>query len=271
MKEKDEGYAPILEPSDPDEQPEEGFIPYCGSEEAAQTEKRLFSVRHIPFFIAGVLALLVLLNLIGRPFNFYHNMLDGLRFDYTEGEIMDEEPMQKHSSISRSIAETIGNKPVHINACLYVMDEKFQVDSIISEYDYQHETGMDTLISRSGSSGSFFTKTVTYRRDGSGTKKKSGSDWKADPNAFVPNLYEFFFGTEDHGAYEFSLYEIHGADVKGMRYTCEIWLMSQTVGSEMLYYTLYRYFDGNQLAGVRVLCDIDTTIEIYDVKSYSFG
>ena len=47
--------------------------------------------------------------------------------------------------------------------------------------------------------------------------------------------------------------------------------MEDSTGSQTVYTTLYRYYSGNRLAGVRILFDYDRIMEVYDIKSYVIG
>ena len=60
-------------------------------------------------------------------------------------------------------------------------------------------------------------------------------------------------------------------NVDGKNYTCELWLMEDNSGSKTVYTTIYRYYDGSRLAGVRLLFDYDDLMEVYDIKNYVIG
>ena len=271
MDEKEQVYEPILPPSPEDEKPEEGFVPYCGSDEAELAERKPNKKLILLLILIAVFAALLLISVVARKNNFYHAVLQNLRFDYQEGEAVFDENLEAAGSRARALSEEIGNQNLRIDAAMYMFDEKQELQNIMTEYTYSHNNAEDILEVRTGSENALFMKSFTYRRDGVGYQKKSGSSWKNDPEAYVPKLNEYFFGTEDHNGMYFACQQSSDVSVSGKDYTCELWLMEDRSGSQTVYTTIYRYYDGARLAGVRILFDFDTIMEVYDVKNYVIG
>lgn len=267
---KEQVYEPILPPPE-EEKPEEGFVPYCGSEEAESAERNPNRKLILLLVLIAVFAAVILISIVARKNNYYHAVLQNLRFDYQEGEAVFDENPESDGSLARALSEEIGNKNLRIDAAMYMFDEKQNLQNIMTEYTYTHNNAEDVLEVKTGSENALFMKSFTYRRDGVGYQKKSGSTWKADPDAYVPKLNEYFFGTENHNGMFFACQQSSKVSVSGRDYTCELWLMEDNSGSQTVYTTIYRYYDGSRLAGVRILFDFDTIMEVYDVKNYVIG
>ena len=146
-----------------------------------------------------------------------------------------------------------------------------KIQDLVTEYVYSHNSSEDTLDIQVGSENALFKKSYSYRRNSSGYQIKTGGEWKSDSEAYIPKLNEYFFGTENHGGMLFECQEASMVSVNGKDYTCELWLMEDNSGSKTVYTTIYRYFNGSRLAGVRILFDFDKLMEVYDVKSYTIG
>lgn len=267
MDENEKVTLAVLPHPEEDEKPEEGFVPYCGSEES-KSAKRHPNVKYI---VLIVLAVIVCIGLFGRKCNFYHAVLQNLHFDYREGEAIIEETIEGSGNYARALTDEIAGQPIQVQAAMYMFDEKQNLQNIMSEYDYTHNGVEDILDVKTGSENSMFMKHFTYRKSSAGYQKKSGKSWKEDAEAYVPKLNEYFFGTQDHNGMLFTCEQSSLVSVSGKRYTCELWLMEDNSGSQTVYTTIYRYYDGSRLAGVCLLFDFDTMIEVYDIKNYSIG
>lgn len=259
MEEKD--YQPILEQS---EQPEEGFVPYCGSEEAdARRKPKLY------FVILGIAAAIAVLGLavllIGRNFNFYRTTLNTLQFDYRGGESTASDWTLDNGACAEAVSAEIGRQQVTLDAVLYLFDADSALIGGVSAYHNVHNVNEDVLTARSGSSKWFFTKKTELRVPLSNGAAPVTEEYRK------PLLYELMFGTESHDAYWFECYDSMRASVGTKQYICEIWLMEDDSLAEPSYYTLYRYYLDGRLAGLRVLNDSDAVMEVYDIQSYTVG
>lgn len=259
MEEKD--YQPILER---EEQPEEGFVPYCGSEEAeAHRKPRLY------FVILGIAAVLAVLGLavllIGRNFNFYRKTLNTLQFDYRGGESTTSDWTLDKGACAEALSAEIGRQQVTVDAVLYLFGGDSELLGGVSAYHNVHNVNEDVLTARSGSSKWFFTKKTELRVGLKNGNAPVTEDYRK------PLLYEMLFGTESHDAYWFECYDTMRASVGTKQYICEIWLMEDDSLAAPSYYTLYRYYLGDKLAGLRVLNDKDEVMEVYDIQDYTIG
>ena len=271
MAEKDTDYKPIIQPDPEDEKPEEGFVPYCGSEEAAEVDRKPFRKFVLLMILLAAMILVFGISLAAKHFNYYHSVLSGLQFDYREGEGVINPELDEKVSLAETVAQEIGDRDLHIQAAMYLFDENQNLQNVMSEYDYTHSAEEDLLSVRTGSVNSLFRKSFTYRKTMFGNERKKGSGWTIDSEAYVPKLNEYFFGTEDHGSI---CYQFRGAsevEVGGRNYTCELWTMEDASGQQTVYTTLYRYYSGTRLKGVRILFDFDELMEVYDVQNYVIG
>lgn len=271
MAEQEKEYQPILPPAPDDEKPEEGFVPYCGSDEA-ETELPKSNKKFVLLIsLIIVVVLLAFIMMFARKYNFYQSALNGLQFDYQQGEIVYNESIDSPGSLAASLSEQIGNRPVRVDAAMYLFDQKQNIQNIMTEYSYSHSADESILDVRTGSEKSLFMKHFTYRASSMGYQKKSGSDWKDDPDAYVPKLNEYFFGTQNHAGIRYGCEQSSEVNVDGKDYTCELWLMEDNSGPKTVYTTIYRYYSGSRLAGVRLLFDYDDLMEVYDIKNYVIG
>lgn len=271
MEDKDRTGLSILPPPPEDEKPEEGFVPYCASEEAAEQQRNPKKKLIIPLILIVVLILALAVSMIARAFNYYNAVLSKLRFDYREGEGIVSEELNTKGSKAKELSAQIGDRPVHVNAAMYMFDANQKLLDVMSEYDYRHSQQEDILDVHTGSKNSLFMKSFSYRKSPLGNQSKKGSEWVADPDAYVPKLNEYFFGTEDHGGIRYGFQQSSRVEIGGKYYTCELWLMEDASGSQTVYTTLYRYYDDSDLAGVRILFDYDNIMEVYDVRNYIIG
>ena len=79
------------------------------------------------------------------------------------------------------------------------------------------------------------------------------------------------FAVENTPNVAYSCYDSYQSVVNGKAYTCEIWLMCKYDSTGEQYNTLYRYYDGGRLAGVRILLGTDELMEVLDIRDYSFS
>lgn len=271
MEEKEKIELPVLPPAPEDEKPEEGFVPYCGSDEAAEEDPRPKKKLILLLILVAALVLVFVISLAARHFNYYHSVLNRLQFDYREGEGVYEGVDDTGGSLAKALSDQIGDSPVQLHTAMYMFDANQKLINYVSEYDYRHDAEGDTLDVKTGTEKSLFKKSFSYRRTMTGNQKRKGSDWEYNSEAYVPKLNEYFFGTQDHGGIRYAFQESSDVEIGGKNYTCELWLMEDASGSQTVYTTLYRYYSGSQLAGVRILFDFDTVMEVYDVRNYVIG
>ena len=261
MEEKD--YTPIVPE---EEQPEEGFVPYCGSDEALAQERKKQKLYHI---IVGVIGAIVvcgfLFLVIGRSFNFYHKTVNTLKFDYRDGETVQPDESLQKGACAEKVSKEIGSRQISADIVMYLMDEKAAMLDGISGYQYQHSPQTDTLSICSGTKSWPFSKKSEIRVPLKDGRAPVTEDYKK------PLLYELMFGCNSHDAFFFESYDAYYSVVDGKQYTCEVWLLADAAREKTSYYTLYRYYDGSRLAGLRVLDDSDALMEIYDIRSYHAG
>ncbi len=269
MDEETKIVLPELPKPPVDEKPEEGFVPYCGTNAYKRNPKTKLIVLAI---LSAVLVLIFCISHFAQKNNYYHAVLDTLMFDYRDGEAtIDDWSSDEPGMYARALSEQIGNQQIRLNTAMYLFDEQQKLQNYISEYDYTHNANEDILEARTGSEKALFMKSFTYRRTAAGYQKKSGKQWKDDPEAYIPKLNEYFFGTVDHGRMRFACQQSSLVNVDGKDYTCELWLMEDNSGSQTVYTTIYRYYNGSRLAGVRILFDYDTMMQVYDIKNYNIG
>lgn len=259
MEEKD--YQPILEA---EEQPEEGFVPYCGSEEFAKRNRP-----KMYFIILGILAVAAVVGisvlLIGRTFNLYHTVMDTLQFDYRNGEEVTDDLSLEFGGCASALSEQIGRQQVTVDAFMYLYDEDGNLVDAVSEYHNVHNVNEDVLTARSGSKSWAFSQKFEIR-----LPLKNGNPPVTDEYR-KPLLYELMFDTVSHDAYIFECYDTVRSSVNDKPYICEIWLLADYSLEEPSYYTLYRYYQNDKLAGLRVLNARDAAMEVYDIRDYTIG
>lgn len=263
MKNIEQEYQPILPPEET-EQPEDGFVPYCGSEDAGSRKNpRLFLL--IPGILLALAVIFIVVVLVGRNFNFYQKTLQGLKFDYRSGEIVSEGVLPEKGVAAESVAAQIGRKQVTADVAFYLLHEDASVADAVSVYHYVHNVNEDIVSAVSGTKGWIFSSKTEIHLPLKNGNPPVTEEYRR------PLLSELFFGTESHDAYMFSCYDAFYAVVGGQNYVCEIWLMEDDTVETPSYYTLYRYYQDGKLAGVRVLSDADTEMEVYDIQSYTVG
>lgn len=259
MEEKD--YQPILEA---EEQPEEGFEPYCGSEEAEKHDRP-----RVYFIVLGIMAIVAVVGLavllIGRSFNLYHTVMDTLQFDYRDGEELTEDETLEFGACAAALSEQIGRQQITVDSYMYLFEEDSTLVDAVSEYHDVHNVNEDVLTARSGSKDWAFSQKFEIR-----LTLKNGNPPVTEEYR-KPLLCELMFGTDSHDAYVFECYDTLRSSVNDKPYICEIWLLADYSLETPSYYTLYRYYQDGRLAGLRVLNDSDAVMEVYDIQNYSIG
>lgn len=257
----------ILPPEKP-EVPEEGFVPYCAAADADTRTKRKTVILIV---LAAVLLLLTLGVFLARRMNFYRKTLNALTFDYRTGEAVNENSANDLGAIAKKISAQMEGKKVHASAVTYSFNVDGGMYTDIASYDYTRNGAESLLDVRTASEKSLFSKKLSLRSTGSAIDRKKGSKWVTAEGEYIPDLYDYFFATEDHGDITLECCDAYETDINSKIYNCEIWLMQQGAAVDANFTTLYRYYDGETLAGVRILYSTDTVMDVYDVKSYEFN
>ncbi|MCQ2417736.1 MAG: hypothetical protein MJ071_07995 [Oscillospiraceae bacterium] len=259
----------ILPPEEP-EQPEEGFVPY-----SAEVEKDSYQRSKKKGIVLVILLILIIaffvFGYVSKNQNFYQRTLRNLQFNYLQGEYADDTMDDDAGDLAKAISARAKGKRIDIQANAYVFDENGILFPTLSVYHYTDTSTKRILEARSGTSDSFLTKSSTIRSDGSITEKKKNNAWNQTYEVSIPNLTEICFGTESHDNFQFKCAAGFSANVNNQNYYCEIWLMENNSTDTTTYTTLYRYYSGERLAGVRVLKDTSTVMEVYDITDYSFN
>ena len=148
---------------------------------------------------------------------------------------------------------------------MYLLDEKAVLMDAVSEVSYLHSSDTDLMTIKAGSKRWLFPNKTEIKLP----LKEGYPPITQEYNK--PLLSELMFGTASHGAYYFEVYDAYRSSVNGQQYICEVWLLADASLSEPSYYTLYRYYQDEKLAGLRVMSDRDSVMEVYDIKSYTIG
>ncbi|GEM_PF-7119672 len=233
------------------EEPEEGFVPYCGSDEQ-KAEQKASRKSKIKMWIFVILLILVIagfiLIFIGRRYNLYSETINSLKFDYRTGEADVPDESLTKGSCAKVLRDQIGDKSVSVDAAMYLFDDQTQLSDTVSVYSYVHTKNSNSAVVKTGSLNWFMTKKQSLES---------------------PLLFELLFDTVNYDMLKASCYDTYRAEVSGRQYICEVWLICDLTGDEPVYYTVYRYYDEGRLAGVRVLSDQDEMMQVFDIRSYT--
>jgi len=262
---------PKLKSPDKPEQPEEGFVPYV-SEVAEQqdTGKKRKIFLMLSLILLAVVILIAALLLILPRFNRYHKVMKNLSFDYRD-EIPGEQDLETTGQRSIDIAKELTDQPVRVKAACYLLNSEDKSDGTVAEYEYLSSLGLTQLKTVTSAKKSLKSKTKEVRTRGKGYELYDGSDWKPAEKEFIPDLRDYFFGITSHDNVTIGCYDTYQTTVNGKSYVCEVWLIDEDFPNKTVYSTLYRYYDGNRLAGVIVLHDTDDLKEVYDISSYEIN
>ena len=107
MEEKEKEYQPILPAHPENEQPEEGFVPYCGSEEAENEQRDPKKKLLLLLIMIALLVLIIAVSMVLRKSNYYHTVLRNLRFDYRGGEFVFADSLDDPGERSYALADEI--------------------------------------------------------------------------------------------------------------------------------------------------------------------
>ena len=245
----------------------EEFQPLPDAVGAELQKKKIPLFLLIPLIIAGILLLFFVYS---KWFNFYQRSVWGLNFDYRCGEKA-AELQQIELPIAKTLAESIpANSSATIQATEYYFSSKGEISTDISKYTYTHSLASESVRIKTGTYGTFITSSTNLRRNADGNiEQKHGFKWESTEET-IQNLYAFFFGVESTDDYKLEYYETSTTQLETEPYDCEIWLMTRTTYNITTYYTIYRYYQNNQLKAVRILDNYNELMQIFDIKSYEF-
>lgn len=260
---KSEQNTGITQEQAPEKQPEAGtaasaedstalpFVPYAAEAAMESSGKKQKRMLRILIILIILTAITFAVFFIGKRWNFYEKNMGALHFDYRKGELMDELSDLPHGASAKALAEKIGNSPVSLKAIYYMIDEKGNTSDTVSVYDYTHAADGDRLHSRTGVSGWFVTRSTD-----SGTTAGN----------LLP-IFDYCFSVDSRTGIRLECIDSYETVLGKTTYTCEVWLLENSTGSQTVYNTLYRYYDGGTLSAVRVLNQYNKIMDIYDIIS----
>ena len=257
----------LASPAEP-EQPEEGFVPYAA--EAAAAEKSGIKRRLrllIPLILLGLTAVVTGTLLLLMKFNRYHTVMKNLKFDYRTEETPGSRDGIEPGALSVAAASQIGTQPVRVKTAAYLLDDNGKTDNTVLEYTYLSSMGLTQLKTVSSAVSSIRSKTTEIRTKSSGIETLEDGHWKASEKGYIPPLFDYFFEVHSHDNMTIGCYDTYATTVGSKEYVCEVWLIDERIGESVQYDTVYRYFDGDTLAGVIILRDSDEWKEVFDIQS----
>ncbi len=260
-------------PKKPDvpEQPEEGFVPYVTEAAASENSgKQHRLILLIPLVLLGVVVIIAAVLLLLTHFNRYHRVMKQLSFDYRD-EIPGAKDIEHTGERSIALAKELKDAPVRVNAICYLLNEQDQGDGTVAEYNYLSSKGLTELKTVTSAKNGLRSKEKNVRLRADGYEILEGDEWVAAEKEYIPDMRDYFFGISSHNNVTIGCYDTYDTTVNGKPYVCEVWLMDETFGSQTVYSTLYRYYDGSRLAAVIVLHDTDELKEVYDITSYEIN
>ena len=260
----------LPKPPEQPEQPEEGFVPYV-AEVSGKARGKGLKYKLIPVLcvltVAGILV-----TVIGRKHNFYQKTISELHFDYQDGETVLDTVDESYESCAVALSRKLHGRQVRSNVIRYEFNADQKLSNTLTQLDYSYNANEIQTTVKQGTASWFGGQEETLRYTAAnGYERAKGDEWVADENAFIPPLYTYLYSVGETGGATFEWYQSVNTSINGKPYLCEIWLMSQTSDDTPLYLTLYRYYQDGKLCGVRVLNNIDTQMQVYDVQSYSIS
>lgn len=258
----------LPEPPEKPETPEDGFVPYAAEaakEEAGNTRKVVFALILVLLIVVGVIVIA-----FGRKFNFYHETIDTLKFDYRNGEVTGEPYKNPAQSYAVQLAELAHSKQINATVVHYQFNEQKQLDPAVTKYHYAFNVNEIRADIKKGTKDWYGAKEQTiHRTDTNGYEIMKGGKWVEDDKAYIPPLYTYLFEIGETATRKFEWHQAYDSVVNGRLYTCEIWLLTDTSSGEPVYLTIYRYYQNGTLSAVRIANQFDMTLQVYDVQSYS--
>lgn len=218
--------------------------------------------------LAVILLLLFGYLLMSRYGTLYARTMRKLTFDYRYGEDSDDTLLPNDTSIAQQIAAQLSGDHISISASAMLFDAQGTYTPTLTLYDY-HRTAADSALTMETCAEYWLpTEKTELRQSGQVCYKKSGDVWLEDDTMQIPDLYAYCFGvTEDQGI---TLYQRYYSTVENTVYLCEIWLMEEQIGDEIVYNTLYRYYDyqTERLCAVRLLPSYSNNMLVFDISDY---
>ena len=259
----------VLLPPDEPEKPEEGFVPYAAEalEAAGKKQKRKVVLLLVLLFlaVAGFV-----FTFLAKTQNFYQRTLMSLKFNYLEGEIEGDVDEFSEGDLSAALSDQCRGRQIQAEAVLYTFNEEGALLNSLSTYSYSYTPQEQLLNTCSGASGWFSKKKSQMRLTAeNGFEIMEKGAWKQQQEGSMTLLYDFFFETKSDENKQFQFRQSQKAVIEKKPYTLEVWTLCDKSTGKSIYYTLYRYFSGMTLAGVRVLSSEDKLMDVYDIQSYT--
>lgn len=259
----------LPKPPEKPEVPEEGFVPY-----AAEAAKKSGSgIRKVTILVLLILLALVgvIVIVFGKTFNFYQKTIGTLSFDYRNGEAVSDPIEDVTVSYAAELAERCRSSQVNATIVHYQFDEQENLSDTVTRYEYAYNVNEARARIEKGTASWYGAKEQTVRKTANGYEVQEGGRWVESSNAYLPPLFTYLFEVGETANRKFEWYQSVDSTVNGKIYNCEIWLLTDTSSGEPVYLTLYRYYQGEKLCAVRILNNLDTTTQVYDVQSYSIS
>lgn len=250
-----ENSKPVTEPEkepSADQSEAEPFVPYVTEAMQSESGKKKKRLLILVIVLIVLNVIIVTVTAIGRRHNFYERTMKSLSFDYRSGESVDDAVSLPHGDLARHIAEEIGSHKLTAHAVNYLIDGTGALDDTVISYDYTHSPDGDSLKAQTGVRGWIV---------------KRNSEVSAEPGK-VLSVYDFCFSVDSRPGVKFECIDGYETAVGRNIFDCELWLMEDSTDSRTMYYTLYRYYSGGRLAGVRVLTQLNNNMSVFDVTGY---
>lgn len=216
--------------------------------------------------LIAVTVLAAAFMICNRQFNYFDRTLKTLQFDYREGETVDEETEVPLAEKSLALARRTEGQPVSLNAVKLCFSYSGTLSETVSVQDYRSDGTTETLDASTGTSGLMFPVKRHYRRTGDVTEMQDGSKWVPAASDALPRLADLCFGAVSHDGITLACLDSYRTVIGTTAYICELWLVDCTQGDTVSHYTVYRYFSGDTLCGVRVLAGDSDTMDVYDIR-----
>lgn len=245
---------------------EENFVPDFNQE---YDQKRAKRRRIILICLACVAVVLGVVVVIGRGNSLYSRIMRRLEFDYRDGEEIDMTTLALTGSAER-LAEKVSGKHVTLTANVYCFNSEGGLALTASQYTYDRSSSGEAdlqVVTGTANSLKSVHSSCHAERDGS-VSKKDGDPAQNEITA-AGALFDFCFAAESHDQVTVQLRDYYETNVGDGRYTCEVWTMSAPADGTTKYFTLYRYYSGGSLKGLRLLDASGDLMYVYDITKYT--
>lgn len=244
----------------------EEYEPLADAVGAEAKQSRKIKLLIILMIIAALLGVYLLL---AGKLSFYERTLRHLNFDYREGELTTESN-DSDTSYAEQIAQQFDGKQISYHAVEYTMNADYSLAPSVSEYNVTISPDSGESTKRTGFAKRMLTKKEQLLDENGSVKSKSFFQWHDVADLQLSYLDVLFFATDNADVYSTKLDSRFASVIKGNTYQCEIWLVEIRGTQQPVYYTAYRYYAGGKLVGARLLESTSDSMEIYDIKDYSF-